>query len=97
MGGCGTTGKLNVVSPSLSEDEIKGSVRGLPTIKLQSPKKEEVVSSEKVITKETVHPEESSISTDKTQEALINLLEKKGVITKKELLEEIRKLNQMTK
>jgi hypothetical protein len=39
--------------------------------------------------KETVSFEELLMSNIYTQEALINLLEKKGILTKKEVLEEI--------
>jgi hypothetical protein len=42
--------------------------------------------------KKTVSFEELLMSNVYTQEALINLLEKKGVLTKKEVLEEIKRL-----
>lgn len=42
--------------------------------------------------KETVTFEELLMSNVYTQEALINLLQKKGVLTKAELLEEIKRL-----
>ncbi len=47
---------------------------------------------EKLDQKEIVNFEELLMSNVYTQEALINLLEKKGVISKAELLEEIKKL-----
>lgn len=47
---------------------------------------------EKLDKKETVTLEELVMSNVFTQEALINLLEKKGIINKKELLEEIKGL-----
>ncbi len=47
---------------------------------------------EKLDTKETATFEELLISNVYTQEALINLLEKKGIINKEELLEEIKRL-----
>jgi hypothetical protein len=47
---------------------------------------------EKLDPRETVTFEELFISNVYTQEALINLLEKKGLIEKKELLEEIKRL-----
>jgi hypothetical protein len=46
---------------------------------------------EKLEPKETVTFEELLMSNVYTQEALINLLEKKGLINKMELLEEIKK------
>lgn len=51
---------------------------------------------EKLESKEMVTFEDLLLSNTIEQEALINLLEKKGIITKKELLEEIKRLN-MTK
>jgi len=47
---------------------------------------------EKLVPKETVTFEEPPMSNVYTQEALINLLEEKGLIHKKELLEEIKRL-----
>lgn len=49
---------------------------------------------EKLDPKEIVHFKELLLSNVFEQEALVNLLEKKGVITKAELLEEVRKLRQ---
>lgn len=46
--------------------------------------------------KETVTFEELLMSNVYTQEALINLLQKKGLFTKEELLEEIKRLRQDT-
>jgi len=46
----------------------------------------------KLDSKEVVDYKELLISNDYEQEALINLLEKKGIITKVELLEEIKRL-----
>ncbi len=42
--------------------------------------------------KDTVSLEELLMSNVYTQEALVNLLEKKGILTKKEVLEEIKRL-----
>lgn len=47
---------------------------------------------EKLDQKETITFEELLMSEVYTREALINLLEKKGLINKKELLEEIKRL-----
>jgi len=49
---------------------------------------------EKRIQKETVSLEELVMSNVYTQEALINLLEKKGLFKKEELLEELKRLKQ---
>ena len=49
---------------------------------------------EKLDPKEIVTFEELLMSNVIEQEALVNLLVKKGIITKKELLEEIRKVDQ---
>jgi hypothetical protein len=51
-----------------------------------------MVMAEKVDMKEIVSFEELLMSNIYTQEALINLLDAKGIITKAELLEEIRKI-----
>ncbi len=48
--------------------------------------------SKKLDPKEPVTFEELLMSNVYTQEALINLLEKKGIITKKEVIEEIERL-----
>jgi hypothetical protein len=52
---------------------------------------------EKLDPRETVSFEEVLMSNVYTQEALINLLESKGVIKKAELLEEIRRLRDKKK
>lgn len=49
---------------------------------------------EKMNPKETVSFEELLMSNVYTQEALINLLEAKGIIKKAELLEEIKRLRE---
>lgn len=48
--------------------------------------------SEKLDIKETVSFEELLLSNTFTQEALIKILEKKGIITKSELIEEISRV-----
>jgi len=45
-----------------------------------------------IAVKELPAPAKQSVKGDKTQDALINLLEKKGVITRKELMEEMQRL-----
>ena len=49
---------------------------------------------EKLDSKETVTFEELLMSNIIEQEALVNLLERKGIITKAELLEEIKRLRE---
>jgi len=46
--------------------------------------------SEKLDKKETVSVEELTLSNMYVQEALVNLLSRKGILTKEEILEEIR-------
>ena len=46
---------------------------------------------------ETVSFEDLLTSNIYTQEALVNVLEKKGIVTKRELLEEIKKLKDKQK
>ncbi len=53
---------------------------------------EDKVMTEKIDPKETVTFEELLMSNVYVQEALINLLEKKGLIDKEELLEEIKRV-----
>jgi len=50
---------------------------------------------EKLDPKETVTFEELMMSNVYAQEALINLLERKGIIAKKELIEEIMRLKRL--
>jgi len=52
---------------------------------------------EKLDFKETVSFEELLLSNVYTQEALINLLEAKGILNKAELLEEIKRLREKKK
>ena len=52
---------------------------------------------EKLDPREVVSFEELLMSNVFTQEALVNLLEKKGIITKAELLEEIKRLRSKQK
>ena len=47
---------------------------------------------EKLDPRSTASPEELLLSVLYTQEALVNLLEKKGLLTKQEVLEEIQRL-----
>ncbi len=52
---------------------------------------------EKLNPKETVSLKEVVMSNVYTQEALVNLLEEKGVLTKKEVIEEIVRIDKANK
>lgn len=52
----------------------------------------EVTMGNKLDQKETVSFEELLLSNTIQQEAMVNILERKGVMTKKELLDEIKRL-----
>jgi hypothetical protein len=105
--GCGTGSKVPVLSSTLSEDETKTRVRDLPVMKLESAsgdekaaqeagrtEREKVRLGETTPVKETAQPGPPLTIKDHTVEALIELLQKKGIISKKELLEEMQMLKQ---
>lgn len=104
--GCGTGSKVQVVSPTLPEDELRDRVRELPVVKPGVELKEEKATDKREGVKgEWVHVREAAtaaggntaeepLSKEHREEALINLLEKKGIITKKELAEEMRILKE---
>jgi len=93
LAGCaGTAGNRNIVSPSLHEDETARHVRALPAISILSAAKEEPALQKKEEHRSNNSSKESSLISDYTQEALIILLEKKGIITSEELNTEIKKL-----
>lgn len=107
MGGCGTGSKVPVLSSTLSEDEMKTRVHALPVMKLESASRDEKAAQENRITerekarlgeappgKETAQSGPSLTGRDNAVEALIELLQKKGIITKKELLNEMERLKQ---
>ena len=110
LGGCGTGGKVPILSPTLPEDEVRERTRELPVIKLEPaskdgkavpekgmPEREKVQLREAPPSKETAQSEPSLTGADNAVEALVNLLEKKGIVTKKELSEEIMRLKQRQK
>ncbi|MDA8242204.1 MAG: hypothetical protein M0Z67_17775 [Nitrospiraceae bacterium] len=104
--GCSSTGGIKIVSPSTPESEAKEEIRKAPVTKLetasQPPARHEATGPREGATKgpkaatdiahEQAAPSSASIKSPYTLEALINLLEKKGVIHEEELLEEIKKL-----
>lgn len=96
LGGCVTTNGLNIISPTLQEDEIEEHVERI--LRQQSQAAPQTVREEKpaevVRTPSTgiSVPEKSPAHNCETREALINLLVNKGIITRKELLDEARSL-----
>ena len=102
--GCSSTGGIKIVSPSTPENEAKEEIRKAPVTKLetssQPPARHEATGPREAAaegTKVQTTPGQTtasplSIKSPYTLEALINLLEKKGVIHEEELLEEIKRL-----
>ncbi len=96
LGGCVTTNGLNIISPTLPEDEIEEHVERI--LRQQSQAVPQAVQEEKPA--EVVRTPSAGISVPEnpqphnceTRDALINLLIKKGIITRKELLDEVRNL-----
>ena len=103
--GCGAGSNLNIVSPSASDEEvtkranevIKQKSPSAPEEKPSAPPASPAGSTESVPAREMKPSDESSMKGGCAQDALINLLEKKGVITKKELMEEMKRLDQGSK
>jgi hypothetical protein len=103
--GCTTGSTLNIVSPSASEDEIRARAQRVTSEKTPPAKEEKAVlpqqsperPQESVAPEKTNPPKESAMKSGFKEEALINLLEKKGIITRKELIEEIKRLEQRAK
>jgi hypothetical protein len=105
LASCGAGNKLNIVSPSLSEEETKERVHELPAIKLGTDSEDKNAAQQKTMQdnndpplKKTPALKETSpagkfVVTDETLDALIDLMEKKGVITREELLEEMKRLS----
>ncbi len=104
--GCSSTGGIKIVSPSTSENEAKEEIRKAPITKLetasQPPARHEATGPQEAATEAPkaataiapgqTAPSPLSIKSPYALEALINLLEKKGVIHEEELLEEIKRL-----
>jgi len=105
LAGCGAGSNLNIVSPSSSDEEVRkraGEVikekrPSAPEEKLSAPPASPGGSTESAPTREMRPPEEPSMKGGCSHEALINLLEKKGIITRKELMEEMKRLEQGAK
>jgi hypothetical protein len=102
LAGCGAGSGMNIVSPSASEDEIRTRAKAVMSEKSPSAQSERAVPSQKSQerSQESTAPEkrnpsgESVMKSGYAQDALINLLEKKGIITKEELREEIKRLKE---
>ena len=105
LAGCGAGSNLNIVSPSASDEEVKKRAAEVlkekspsaPKEKLSAPPASPASSTESMPTREMRPPEEPSMKGGCAQDALINLLERKGIITKKELMEEMKRLDQGSK
>ena len=87
LGSCGTTdkltGRLMIIDPTTPEDELDERVQELKAAKAQSAsKKQESVTLEKPQPEKNTASEEPLMSFEETQEASINLLEKKGMINR---------------
>jgi len=103
--GCGAGSNLNIVSPSASDEEVrkradevlKEKSPSAPMEKPSTPPAPPAGSTENVPAREIKPSDESSMKDGSAQDALINLLEKKGIITKKELMEEMKRLDQGSK
>jgi hypothetical protein len=93
LAGCaGTAGSRNVVSPSLPEDEAARHVRTLPVTEIRAAAKEEPVLQRGEEQRRDNSSTGFSANSGYVQEALIILLEKKGIITSEELNAEIKRL-----
>jgi hypothetical protein len=93
LAGCaGTAGSRNIVSPSLPEDEAARHVRTLPVTEIRAAAKEEPVLQREDAQRNDNTSTGFSANGSYAQEALIILLEKKGIITSEELNAEIKKL-----
>jgi len=105
LAGCGAGSNLNIVSPSASEDEIRTRASKVTAEKTPSAKEEKEVTpqkspegSQESRTPEKTNPTEGSVMEGGCrEEALINILEKKGIITKEELREEMKRLKERSK
>ncbi len=99
------TDRIKIVSPSTPEKEAKEEIRKAPITKPeatpQSPARREATVRKDAVTETPVAekpnaPEpdgaSASIKSVHTLDALINLLEKKGIIREEELLDEIKRL-----
>jgi hypothetical protein len=98
-GGKKTEG-IKIVSPSASEKEAKEEIRQAPVTNLETSSQppashepaKEVPSAEAATSAGSAGAASPSVKSGHTLDALINLLEKKGVIHRDELMEEIEKL-----
>jgi hypothetical protein len=98
---------MNIISPSMPEGEVRERVSRAPVTRLESvpepaPRETPAAHSQRPSAPATPQDGEAdakhgdavlspSVQSDHTLRALINLLEEKGIITRKELLEELRR------
>ncbi len=105
LGGCGGGSNLNIVSPSMSENEVRERAHVVISEKTPATMSKATAAEKKLSpaapessqSKELKRAEGPSVNGELEQEALINLLEKKGIITDKELRDEMEKLRQGSK
>lgn len=105
LAGCGAGSNLNIVSPSASEDEVRTRASKVTSEKTPPVKEEKRVlpqksperTQESMTPEKRNPPEEPVMESGCREEALINLLEKKGIITKKEVAEEMKRLKERSK
>ena len=105
LAGCGAGSTLHVVSPSASDDEIRRRASEVAREKVPSALTEKPpassASSELPVIQEplrVVKPsDESGMRGLCTCEALSNLLERKGIISRSELLDEMKRLKEQSR
>jgi hypothetical protein len=101
LGGCGGGSNLNIVSPSMSENEVRERAKVVIREKTPAAGSEAAAEKESPQTSPEVTPPKEkkrtgapAVNGGLEQKALINLLEKKGIITNKELHDEMEKLRE---
>jgi len=105
LSACETTADLIIISPSTPEEELKQRVQESLDKRSQSKPAEESETSKKISveadkvpakpipsSQEALALDDPLIGIEDTQKALIDLLVEKGIITRDEFVEELRKL-----
>ena len=93
----GSTESVSTREMKPSDEVLKGKSPSAPMEKPSTPPAPPAGSTENVPAREIKPSDESSMKDGSAQDALINLLEKKGIITRKELMEEMKRLDQGSK